>query len=365
MTRVRTSDVFAQLRRAFDAEARAAAGSNTVLSRAEVERLTTPALKGAVASVRDGQPDVRVTVDRVVDEALKAALDEVGAVNVAGLEFLSRAEIDAVAKRHPGLAALLRGAYDTVRAGVPPTPPDVVDAARRALTPWAGGKLPPLDVRHVRDTRTSRIVEVDVRRNDGPTATFKVTLGVGSKAGQIVGVSVLKDSSPVTGPTVASLRAALPRTPPGAAVLGYVERTDVATGRSDFLVAWQTPRPQGGRDIRLSRLDLSGATPLLVPATLGPGDEATARTLALQMAKHQAYRLTATHGGDDARLEYHLRTAALRPASLEVTARPDESPVGFDPAREAFQFMLPSVWGDNAVVVTFAKDGTARLEDVN
>ena len=50
---------------------------------------------------------------------------------------------------------------------------------------------------------------------------------------------------------------------------------------------------------------------------------------------------------------------------FEKVTDPAESAVGFNPATDALQFQLPHVWGDNAVFVTFAKDGSARLEDFN
>jgi hypothetical protein len=366
MPSIRTSDVVGQLRRSYDAEAKALAGSNTVISKTEAAKVASTDLRGAIAAMADGQPGVRLTVDRVVDEAIKRALQRLGAVNATGTGFVSKAEVDAIKARLPDLGNRFAAAYDVAKAGgVPPTPPAVVDAVKAALTPWAGGALPTLDVRLVKETSSARVVEVDVRRNDGKMITAKLTLGLGAKAKEVQAVQLFTDAFPVTGVTVATLENTLKATAPGATVLGYVERVDARSGRAEFLTAYATPRASGGRDVRLATVDPASVPPSVKPAALTGADELTARGLALMMAKRQAYELVAASGEDAPKLEYHLRTAALKPSSLARITQPADSAVGFDPTTDAFQFQLPRVWGDNAVVVTFAKDGAARLEDVN
>ncbi|MCK6548819.1 hypothetical protein L6R52_23445, partial [Myxococcota bacterium] len=97
----------------------------------------------------------------------------------------------------------------------------------------------------------------------------------------------------------------------------------------------------------------------------GIADEALARDLALVLARSHAAKLVADPQIEDAaRLEVALRTGWADAASLE-RVDPQGSAVGFDPRREHVQLAMPSVWGDNAVFVTFAKDGTVRVEDVN
>jgi hypothetical protein len=218
-----------------------------------------------------------------------------------------------------------------------------------------------MDVRLVKETSTTRIVEVDLRRNDGPTVTAKVTLGRGAKETQVQSVQMFTDAFPVTGPVVASLQGALP----GATVLGYVERVDAPSGRAEFLTAYATTRAGGGRDVHLALIDPRAQPQTVRPTSFTAADEGSARALALMMAKRQACELVSNSGDPAAKLEYHLRTAALKPSSLQKVTNGGDSPVGFDPATDAFQFQLPHVWGDKAVFVTFAKDGSARLEDFN
>jgi hypothetical protein len=241
----------------------------------------------------------------------------------------------------------------------------VVEAVKVALSAFAQGALPPLNVRLVKDGSTARIAEVDVQRNDGRLVTAKVTLGVGTKANHVQSVELFTDAHPVTGPTVAALEAALRGTAPGATVLGYLERVDALSGRAEFLAAYATANATGGRDLQTATIDPSSTPASVKGAPLTAVDERTARALALMMARGQAYRMVSASGQDAARFEYHLRTAALKPTDLARITSGADSAVGFDPAKEAFQFQLDRVWGDNAVVVTFAKDGTARLEDVN
>jgi hypothetical protein len=354
MTSIRTSDVVGQLRRSYEAEAKALAGSNTLISKTEAAKVKSAELRGAIASITDGQPGARLNVDLVVDEAMKRALQRLSGINSAGTAFLSKAEIEALKKKQPDLGNRIAAAYDAVKAGVPATPAPVLEAVKKALTPWAGGTLPPMDVRLVKETSTTRIVEVDIRRNDGPTVTAKVTLG--KAANEIQSVSMFTDTHPVTGPVVASLQAALPA---GAKVLGYVERVDASSGKAEFLTAWSA----AGQS-RLSLVDPQAKTNK--PTSLASTDELSARSLALMMAKLKAFELVSNSGGpDDARFEYHLRTAALKPANLSKVTEPDDSAVGFTPATDAFQFQLSRVWGDIAVFVTFAKNGTLRLEDFN
>ena len=166
----------------------------------------------------------------------------------------------------------------------------------------------------------------------------------------------MTDAYPVTGPVVAALEQKLQRTTPGARVVGYVERTDIASGTSEFLTA-----VKNGPTLQLSLV--RGDT--VTPTTLSSTDEASARSLALMMARSQARELVNNAGEPASILEYHLRTGAATTKDLKRITRNEDSAVGFDPATDAFQFQLSNVWGDNAVFVTLRKDGTARLEDFN
>jgi phosphopantothenoylcysteine synthetase/decarboxylase len=90
---------------------------------------------------------------------------------------------------------------------------------------------------------------------------------------------MLTDASPVTGPVVSALEQTIQKTTPGAKVVGYVERTDLATGKSETLTAWKV-----GRDVQLSMV--SGET--VTPVTLSSADLSTARSLSLMMARSAA-----------------------------------------------------------------------------
>jgi hypothetical protein len=67
---------------------------------------------------------------------------------------------------------------------------------------------------------------------------------------------------------------------------------------------------------------------------------------------------------DAARLEVALRTRWATFSDLQQV-NPADSAVGFNATKDRVQFMLPGVWGDNAVFVTFQKDGAVRVEDFN
>lgn len=144
-------------------------------------------------------------------------------------------------------------------------------------------------------------------------------------------------------------------------VLGWVGRDNNGVG---FVVAHQ---PSAGGPIKTTmvRIAVGGATASITPQPLGAADQGLARDLALNLARAHAAKLVDDPAIDAAaKLEVALRTRWATQAELQAVD-PADSAVGFDPTRERFQFMLPRVWGDNAVFVTFAKDGTARVEDFN
>ena len=51
------------------------------------------------------------------------------------------------------------------------------------------------------------------------------------------------------------------------------------------------------------------------------------------------------------------------PSRIFERVQPADSAVGFNTTTDRAQFVLPRVWGDNAVFVTFQKNGTVRVED--
>lgn len=145
-------------------------------------------------------------------------------------------------------------------------------------------------------------------------------------------------------------------------VVGWVGR-DNAEGPG-FVVAHR-PKDSGQPPVLSTIRVRMGGEATVTPKRLAASDAGLARDLAHVLARDHAQNMVADAGISDlARLEVALRTRWTRAEDLKVPA-PDESPVGFDPATERAQFMLPNVWGDNAVVVTFSKSGTVRVEDVN
>jgi len=118
--------------------------------------------------------------------------------------------------------------------------------------------------------------------------------------------------------------------------------------------------------VRLARVDFvaNTVTRLTLQSDSSPVPTAELAALALSAARQRAETMVAD-AGDMALVEVLLRTAWKTPEDLVRITDPADSPVGYDPATEVAQFMLESVWGDNAVVVTYAKVGTVRVEDVN
>lgn len=128
-------------------------------------------------------------------------------------------------------------------------------------------------------------------------------------------------------------------------------------------------RPLAGGPITLSTIQVvsGGASAEVKPKLLGTSatDLDLARQLSLGLARTHAEAMVADPGiSDAARLEVALRTRWATFADLQQVD-PADSAVGFDAAKDRAQFMLPSVWGDNAVFVTFQKTGAVRVEDFN
>lgn len=128
-------------------------------------------------------------------------------------------------------------------------------------------------------------------------------------------------------------------------------------------------RPAAGGPITLSTVHvaLGGASATVRPKALGTSatDLEAARQAALGLARAHAEAMVADPSVPDAaRLEVALRTRWATFDSLE-RVEPADSAVGFNTTTDRAQFVLPRVWGDNAVFVTFQKNGTVRVEDFN
>ena len=114
-------------------------------------------------------------------------------------------------------------------------------------------------------------------------------------------------------------------------------------------------------------MERAGGAATVTSRSFGAGttERQLARELAVVLARAHAERMVRDPTLDPAaRLEVALRTRWRTSAQLEEVD-PADSPVGFDPATDRSQWMLSSVWGDNAAVVTFLKDGRLRVEDAN
>ena len=104
MPKTSVADVSTVLRAIVRREAARAAGSNTVLSKAE-EANASPVLQAAAQAVRAAQgPNARVTVDELEAQVSTVAAKLIGSVNQphgAGAPYLTRTEATAAMKADP------------------------------------------------------------------------------------------------------------------------------------------------------------------------------------------------------------------------------------------------------------------------
>lgn len=114
------ADVSTVLRAIIRRDAQKAAGTNTVLSRAEQAK-ASPAVQAAADSLRAaGGKNARVTIDAIdaiENEASNAAARLIGTVNTAGTSWLSKTEATAAAQRDPKLGAPVLQAYEIASGG--------------------------------------------------------------------------------------------------------------------------------------------------------------------------------------------------------------------------------------------------------
>lgn len=141
-------------------------------------------------------------------------------------------------------------------------------------------------------------------------------------------------------------------------VLGWVGRD--GGGMPGFVVAHQPEGARGPLVLSDVRIHLGGQDATVTPVVIGAADESLARDLALSVSRHYAQQLVADPQHPELmRLEVALRTGWT--SSGDLTRIRDDS-AGFNSRTDRFQFQL-SPLGDIGVVVTFAKDGTIRLEE--
>jgi hypothetical protein len=111
MKPVRTDDAKTALRQLLDDDARAAAGGNALISRAEGRQLD-PANRAAELALRaEGGPGTRVSASQVAARAFTDTAAVWDAVNVRGPQTLSKAEVAAVGARAPAARGVTQAAY--------------------------------------------------------------------------------------------------------------------------------------------------------------------------------------------------------------------------------------------------------------
>lgn len=143
-------------------------------------------------------------------------------------------------------------------------------------------------------------------------------------------------------------------------LLGWVGRDGNGPG---FVIAH---RPEGQvRPITVSTLriglDESGARVATVtPTTFTTADAGLAQELALWILRSEANKAVAAEPNDGLKLQVAMRTGWAQTGDL--TRVRSNSPVGFNSRTELYQFEFPRAVGDAPMHVTYAKDGTLRID---
>lgn len=121
MTRVKTVDARTALAAIVEANARAAAGSNTLVARAEEAKLEPYLAERSTLLRSEGGKGTRVRVEPLVERTLVDAESlwskHNPASNPASARYLSKAEIKSITKESPALGAITRLAYERVASG--------------------------------------------------------------------------------------------------------------------------------------------------------------------------------------------------------------------------------------------------------
>jgi len=128
---------------------------------------------------------------------------------------------------------------------------------------------------------------------------------------------------------------------------------------------WVAHQPIAGGPVSTSAItiEIGGDTGAIAPKNFTRADVERARNLALGLARIHGEGMVSDPSYTDAqRLEVALKTR-FRP--LEDMKSQDASSPAWVQGTDVLQFELPSVWGDNAIFVTFTRNGQVRLEDMN
>jgi hypothetical protein len=133
MSNIRATDVKTQIARQVQAETRAAAGGNSLISKDEQKTLA-PELQRAADEVRAaGGPGTRVTAEAVegaFQQRFTSAIDAVNQSSGSGRAWLSKAEIDALKQRDPAVGERAQKAWDILAGRTTPTPTPSFNSAQ-------------------------------------------------------------------------------------------------------------------------------------------------------------------------------------------------------------------------------------------
>lgn len=112
--RAKPSAALETVRNALTDQARQAAGSNTLISRAEQERMPDGLLKDAAAQVRAAHPGAAPTTAAVVDAAAQQVAQLMDGVNLKGKGTLSKQEVLALARQNLEAGEQVARAYELI-----------------------------------------------------------------------------------------------------------------------------------------------------------------------------------------------------------------------------------------------------------
>jgi len=360
VARAKTTDLLQAVRTTLRDEAKAAAGGNTLLSKAEQARLPDGLLKTAAEQARAaGGPGARITPDAVAEKAtadIERLLGQVNQQSGSGAAIISAAEVAKVAALNPEAGSRVIKAYGLLTGRAVEIPEtgnrgSAEDRLKALIVGLAGQDL--------------RVGFNSASVSNGTLsgmfwmggAFFAVEAKAEGGVDRFTSVK-LRESVPAVDPTLRraledGLRSSGVTRPK---VLG-LSRSHQHDGVSERWVAYDS---SAGMKVVPYRFDAQG------PVGAQPWsmrDEQLGQ-LVLDLARDRALELAA-NVGDEARLEVHARAAVRTAADVVEVTDPGESAVGFDAATER-QFQVSSTWGDNAVFVTIHKQtGALRVEDFN
>lgn len=148
-------------------------------------------------------------------------------------------------------------------------------------------------------------------------------------------------------------------------VLGWVGRDGEGGPGPGFVVVH---RPEGQvhpttiSKVKLGINERGERFATVTPMTLIARERGLAEDLAVQLLRSEANKAVAGEPNDPLKFGVAMRTAWLEAGDLTRITTAADSPVGFNPRTDLFQFELTRAVGDAPMHVTFAKDGTLRVD---